>query len=184
MGGFRLFAGVGLLLTLPAFGAVTHRLSAPGEAEFAAKSIIYDLAQLKSPTVRLAREHCGTHCGDEGGAIETTIGLLGVGGPSTTASLLNLLSVELDAGEAESRDCQIAKRGKALVPALKQLDATRASNWCRQTFRDLSKRELADLNDVSAQEICRPSREVEADRKEWIKALQSERNLFAESGLC
>ena len=89
MGDSRLLAGVGLLLALPAFGAVTHRLSTPREAEFAAKSIIYDLAELKSPTVRRAREHCGTHCGDEGGAIETTIGLLGVGGPATTTSLLN-----------------------------------------------------------------------------------------------
>ena len=175
-------ASFALLVALPAFGAVTHRI--PREAQFAAKYVIYDLAQLKSPSVRREREHCRGYCGDEGGNIEMAIGLLGVGGHATTQSLLNLLSVQLDAGAAEARECQIAKRGKALVPALKKLDANQLSSWCRQSFHDLRRNELASLDDVSVEQICRPTSEIDADRKGWIKALQSERDLFAESGPC
>lgn len=175
--------GAALLVALPAFGAVTHRLREPREAELASRSVIYDLALLKSASVRKGREHCN-YCGDEGGNIEVAIGLLGVGGHTTTQSLLNLLSVQLDAGGAEARECQIAKRGRALVPALKQLSAVQASSWCHQTFHDLRNRELGNLHDVTAEQVCRPTAEVEADRKKWIAALQSGRDLFAESGPC
>ena len=178
-----LVASVGALIALPAIAAVTHRSLEPREAAFATRSVIYDLALLQSASVRKAREQCN-RCGDEGGEIETTIGLLGIGGRATTQSLLNLLAVRLDAGGAEERECQIAKRGKVLVPSLKQLSAARASNWCHQTFHDLRKRELTNLRDVTAEQVCRPAAEVEADRKEWIAALQSGRGLFAESGPC
>ena len=179
-----LVAGIASLVALPALGAAVHRPPSPREAEFASRLVVNDLALLTSPSVRREREHCRNYCGDEGGNIEMTIGLLGVGGHATTQSLLNMLSVRLDAGGAEERECQIAKRGKALVPALKQLNATQASSWCHQAFRDLRKRELANLNDVSVEQICRPPAEVEADRKEWIAALNSGRDLFAESGPC
>jgi hypothetical protein len=179
-----LFAGLALLVALPALGAVTQRLRPPREAAIATRSIIYDLAVETSPSVRKARERCQPYCGDESGGIEVAIGLLGIGGRTTTQSLLNLLSVRLDAGAAEERECQIAKRGKALVPALKALTAVQASNWCQHTFRDLQKQELADLRDVTVEQVCRPRGEVDADRKEWIAALQSGRDLFAESGPC
>jgi hypothetical protein len=178
-----LIASFGALIALPAIAAVVNRSPVPREAEFATRSIIYELAVLQSASTRKAREHCD-YCGDEGGQVETTIGLLGIGGRATTQSLLKLLSVRLDAGGAEERECQIAKRGKALVPALKQLSAAQTSNWCHQTFSDLRKRELANLRDVTAEQVCRPATEVEADRKEWIAALQSGRDLFAESGPC
>jgi len=178
-----LVAGIALLVALPALGATSHRPRAPREAGSATRSIIYDLALLQSASVRKAREHCD-YCGDEGGNVEVTIGLLGIGGRATTPALLNLLSVRLDAGGAEERECQIAKRGRALVPALKQLSAAQASSWCHQTFHGLQKRELANLHDVTAEQICRPIAEVEAARKEWIAALQSGRDLFAESGPC
>ena len=176
-------AGVALLVALPALGAVTHTRREPLEAEFATRSVIYDVALLTSPSVRKAREHC-SYCGDEGGAIETAIGLLGIGGRPTTHGLLQLLAVQLDAGGAEARECQLAKRGRALVPALQQLSATQVSSWCNQTFHDLRKRELANIHDVTAQQICRPAAEVETDRKQWIAASQSNRDLFAESGPC
>jgi hypothetical protein len=173
-----------LTIALPALGAVAHHPPASREAAFAAQSVVYDLVLLTSPSVHQARQHCRGHCGDEGGDIEMAIGLLGIGGHVTTQSLLNLLSVQLDGGGAEERECQIAKRGKALVPALKQLNPVRVSNWCHQTFHDLRKRELADVNDVSVELVCRPPSEVDTDRKEWIAALQSGRDLFAESGPC
>jgi hypothetical protein len=177
-----LIASAAFMLALPAIGAVA-RLPAPREAEFGTRSIIYDLALLQSATVRKVREHCA-YCGDEGGDIETAIGLLGIGGRATMQSLLNLLSVRLDAAGAEERGCQIAKRGKSVIPALKQLSATETSSWCHQTFHDLRKRELANLPDVTAEQVCRPAVEVEADRKEWLAAFQSGRNLLAESGPC
>jgi hypothetical protein len=179
-----LIASVALPVALPALAAVTHRPPAAHEAEFGTRSIIYHLAIQKSPSARQALQHCGSPCGDHGGDIEMAIGLLGVGGRATTQSLLNLLSVQLDAGAAEERECQIAKRGKALVSALTQLNTVQASNWCQQTFRDLRKRELANLHDVTGEQVCRPSKEIEADRKEWIAALRSGRDLFAESGPC
>lgn len=179
-----LLAAVAALAALPALGAATHGLRSPREAEFASRSIIYDLAVQTSPSVRKARERCHTYCGDEGGDMEMAIGLLGIGGRTTTQSLLNLLSIQLDAGVAEERECQIAKRGKALVPALTRLNSVQASSWCQQTFHDLRKRELANLHDVTVQQVCRASAEIEADRKEWIAALQSGRDLFAESGSC
>ena len=179
-----LAVGIASLVALPALGAAVHRLPSPHEAEFAARYVVNDLALLQSPSVRREREHCRNYCGDEGGNIEMTIGLLGVGGHATTPSLLNLLSVRLDAGAAEERECQIAKRGKALIPSLKQLNSTQASGWCNQAFHDLRERELANLNDVSVGQICRPSAEVETDRKKWIAALRSGRDLFAESGPC
>lgn len=176
-----LLGAVALLVTLPAVGAVAHRPPSPTEAEFATRLVIYDLAMLISPSVHKAREHCDSYCGDEGGNIEVAIGLLGIGGQATTQSLLNLLSVQLDGGGAEERECQIDKRGKALLPALRRLNASQLSSWCHQTFQDLRKRELSGVSDVSVKQVCRPVAEIEDDRKEWMSALQSAR---PHSGLC
>ena len=154
--------------------------STPSEADNAARYIVYEHARVLSTSVR---SDCSGAC-DDGGAIEVTIGLLGVGGEATTGSLLNLLALQLDAGAAEARSCQIAKRGKSIVPALEHLDANQSAAWCQTTFADLKKRELSDVADVSASQTCRPANEIEGDRREWIEALNSGRDLFAESGPC
>jgi hypothetical protein len=180
----KLLASIGLLIAIPALGAAVSQQTVPHEAEFASRSVIYNWVLLTSPSVRKAREHCHSYCGDEGGNVEVAIGLLGVGGRATTQSLLNLLSLRLDAGGSEELSCQIAKRGRALVPALAHLSANRVSSWCGQTFHDLRKQELANISDVPVEQICRPPAEVETDRKEWMAALQSGRGLFAESGPC
>ena len=155
----------------------------PREARDADRYIIWDLARQISPAMRKARDHCDS-CGDEGAGIETAIGLLGVGGQATTDGLLNLLAVQLDAGTAEEMECQIAKRGRALVPALKAFNSARAASWCRASFLGLRKQELSNVTDVRMEQVCRPSNEIEKDRTEWIRALSSGRNLFEESGPC
>lgn len=156
----------------------------PSEDKRATDYIIWALTLEKSPSVRVARERCQDYCSDHGGGIEVAIDLLGIGGPATTDSLLDLLAVQLDAGGAESRSCQIAKRGKALVPALRKFDPVKASQWCGTTFNRLRQRELSEVNDVPVEQMCRPATEVDSDRQEWIAALGSGRDLLAESGPC
>ena len=167
-----LLGGIALLVSLPALGAaVPHR--PPPEAEFATRSIIYELTLLISPSVRKARAHCRSYCGDEGGNVEVVIGLLGIGGHATSQSLLNLLSLQLDGAAAEERECQIDRRGKSLLPSLRQLNAARMSSWCHQTFQELRKHELSGVTDVPVDQICRPTAKIDDDRKEWLEALQS-----------
>lgn len=154
------------------------------EARNATDYIIWALTLETSPSARASREHCRNHCGDNGAGIEVAVDLLGAGGQATTGSLLNLLAVRLDAGPSESRSCQIAKRGKAIIPALRKLAASSASQWCQTTFNRLRKRELADIKDVPIGDICRPAKAIDAERREWLAALQSRHDLFAESGPC
>ena len=158
--------------------------STPHEADGAARYVIYEMARSRSPTVRSARQACIDACTDGGGGIEVAIGLLGIGNKATANTLLNMLAIRLDAGMAEARSCQIAKRGKSIVPALKRFDAVNSSAWCQSTFADLRKRELGNVSDVTSDQICRPAAEVETDRREWLAALQSGCDLFAESGPC
>lgn len=178
-----LVGGAALLVALPALSAAT-RPSASREASEGARFVVYELSLLKSTSAAKSREQCGGHCNYGGGSVEVTIGLLGLGGSASTQSLLNLLSIKLDGGGAEERECQIAKRGRSLVPALKAFNAADASSWCTETFNDLRKQELSGLHDVSVEQICKPAAEVEMERKQWIAALQSGRDLFAESGPC
>ena len=158
--------------------------SFPSEDERATEYIIWALTLEKSPSVRAARERCRDYCNGHGGGLEVAIDLLGVGGSATTGSLLNLLAVGVDAGPSESLSCQIAKRGKALVPALEKFDPAKASQWCGATFNRLRQRELSGVDDVPVEQMCRPATKVDADRQEWIAALESGRDLFAESGPC
>jgi hypothetical protein len=156
----------------------------PSADKFAAQSVVMDQVLEQSRSVRAARERCGDCYIGDGGNAEIVIGLLGMGGAATTDSLLNLLTVQLDAGLAESRSCELAKRGKSLVPALKRFDSTTAAEWCATTFNRLRQHELSKVNDVSVAQICRPSKEIEADRKSWIASLRSGEDLLAESGPC
>jgi hypothetical protein len=156
----------------------------PSADKFATQSVVMDQVLEQSQSVRADRGRCGDCYIDDGGSAEIMIGLLGMGGHATTDSLLNLLAIQLDAGVAESRSCEFAKRGKSLVPALKKFDSAKASQWCETTFNRLRQHELSKVNDVSVAQMCRPLTEIEADRKSWIVALQSGENLLAESGPC
>lgn len=156
----------------------------PTADRFATQYVMQDLVLELSETVRAAREHCGDCYIDDGGNAEVMIGLLGMGGDRTTDSLLNLLAMQMDAGLAESRSCEFAKRGRSLVPALKKFDSAKASKWCGATFNRLHQYELSKVDDVSVQQMCRPLTEIEEDRKSWIAALQSGEDLLAESGPC
>jgi hypothetical protein len=179
-----LFAFVALAASfLAACKADRDVASAPSEAENAAKYVVYEMARGRSPSVRSAGQACSDACVGGGGS-EVVIGLLGIGGEATTGPLLNLLAVQLDAGMAEARSCQIAKRGKSILPALERLDAARLSAWCQSTVDDLMKQELSNVRDVTLAQICRPAADVEADQREWLGAVQSGRDLFSESGPC
>jgi len=156
----------------------------PSADKFAAQSVVMDQVLEQSQSVRAARERCADCYIDDGGDAEIMIGVLGMGGEATTDSLLNLLAVQLDAGVAESRSCELAKRGKSLIPALKRFDSTKAAVWCATTFNRLRQHELSKVDDVSLAQICRPLTEIDADRKSWIDALQSGEDLLAESGPC
>lgn len=156
----------------------------PSEDKRATEYIIWALTLERSSSVRAARDRCRDYCTDYGGGIEVAIDLLGIGGNATTDSLLDLLALELDAGAAESRSCQIAKRGKPLIGALKRFDPAKASQWCVATFDRLRQRELSEVNDVPVEQMCRPAAEIRADGQGWITELESGRDLFAESGPC
>ncbi|MCY7281667.1 MAG: hypothetical protein LH610_12390 [Sphingomonas bacterium] len=158
--------------------------SAPREAASAAEYVVYEYARGRSSSWRSATQACSDACNDGGVGIEVAIGLLGIGGESTTGTLLNLLAIQMDAGMAEARSCHIAKRGQSIVPALEKLDAAQSSAWCQATFVNLRKRELSDVVDVTAAQVSRPAAEVETERREWLAALQTGRDLLAESGPC
>jgi hypothetical protein len=156
----------------------------PSADRLATHYVMQDLALERSQVVRAARDRCGKCYFDNGGNAEVMIGLLGMGGDATTDSLLNLLAVQMDAGVSESRSCELAKRGKSLVPALKRYDSTKSAEWCRTTFSRLRQYELSEVKDVSVEQMCRPLAEIEADRKSWVAALQLGEDLLAESGPC
>lgn len=154
------------------------------EAEDATEYVIWSLALETSQSVRAARENCGNFCGDHGAGIEVAIDLLGAGQDATTKGLLDLLAVQLDAGPAESRSCQIAKRGRTLAPALRTFDASQAADRCKATFNRLRQRELSEIKDVTIDQICRPAEEIAAERRDWINALKTGEDLLAESSPC
>ena len=159
--------------------------STPHEAESAARYVIYEKARSRSSTLRSARQACSDACDSGGGeGWKLPSGYWASAGRRLPTRWLNLLALQLDAGMAEARSCQIAKRGKNIVPALERLNAAQAAAWCQSRFADLRKRELSNVADVTSAQICRPAAEVEADRQEWLAALQSGRDLFAESGPC
>jgi hypothetical protein len=151
----------------------------PDSVGFAASHIIYDLVQDASPSVRAIRDRCrdakdsSNWCDDSGTSSEAIIGLLGAGGEGTTSGLLKMMAIQLDAALGEERECQIGKRGKRLLPALRSLDVDRAASWCHAEFAALRKRALSDITDVSVSKICRSAGEIEGDRREWIKAFEA-----------
>ena len=69
--------------------------------------------------------------------------------------------------------CQILKRGKRILPALKQFDVARAASWCQSKFAAARRRELSDVTDTSVDQVCRPAREIGHNRDEIAAALRS-----------
>jgi hypothetical protein len=151
----------------------------PDSVSYATTYVLYDLALQSSASVQATRSRCrsakdfSNMCDDSGAASEAIIGLLGAGGDATTEGLLKLIAVQLDGGLAESRECEIGRRGRSLLPALRSMDATRAANWCKLEFEALSKRQLAGITDVRSTQICQPANQIERDRQEWIKSFEA-----------
>lgn len=151
----------------------------PDAVAYAASFVVYAEMLRSSASVQAERDRCmnskdlSNWCDDHGGSSEAIIGLFGAGGDATTSGLMKMMAIQLDGALAESRECEIGKRGKSLLPALRAMKPSSAANWCQLEFDAISKRHLTDVTDVKSTQICQPVSNIERDRREWIKSFEA-----------
>jgi hypothetical protein len=143
------------------------------QAYFAEKVIMTEFAHGLSTLVRREREKCLFGCRGGDSALEISIGLLGTNNNNMAKDILiNLLALRLDAGGGEGRSCQIIIRGNGLYRRLTRLNIKQAKEHCESTFKELRKRELAEVTDVTVEQVCRSETEIRSARDELLEAIK------------
>jgi hypothetical protein len=139
---------------------------------FAERVVVIELARASSPSLRAARENCATACA-ESGALELSIGLIGVSrGSYSSDALINLLGLRLDGAGSEELDCQILLRGSTLISRLRRLQARQVVEHCQALYLDVRGRELVNVRDVNMEQVCRSEVEIRRGQVELLEAIK------------
>lgn len=143
------------------------------QVRFAERVITIELVRALSHSVREAHEKC-LMAAPETGAVELAIGLIGVSRSDVAAdALVNLLGLRLDGAGSEELTCQVLVRGGALARRLARLQARQVVERCQSTFLELRKRELANVSDVTVEQVCRSEAEIHSAQDELLRAVKS-----------
>lgn len=143
------------------------------QLRFAERVIAIELVRSLSLAAREAREKCLAAC-PETGALELGVGLIGVSrSDAASDALVNLLGLRLDGAGSEELNCQILVRGAVLSRRLERLPVQKVVEYCQSTFLELRKRELVNVSDVKAEQVCRSEVEIRSVREELLKAIKS-----------
>ncbi|MBO3276335.1 Imm57 family immunity protein [Pseudomonas schmalbachii] len=169
---FGIYLLIGICLSSEAAKSTTSTVEAQ-QAYFVTQVIMIEFVHSLSLRVRQEREKCLFGCRGGQSALEISIDSLGVNrSDAATSALIDLLSLHLDAGGAEDRDCQLLARGKTIIQDLKKMDVENSIIRCRDSFTELRKRELLYVSDVSVNKVCHSENEIRTSRDELLQAIE------------
>lgn len=138
--------------------------------EFAERVVMIQLARAISPAVRAERIRCPLSS-VESGASELALSLIGFSRSSESDTVLvHLLGLRLDGAGSEDLGCYFVRRGEQMRRRLARTTAAEIVSICRAEYAQLRKRELSDITDVSADDVCLSRVDVERKLAEMNRA--------------
>jgi NAD-dependent dihydropyrimidine dehydrogenase PreA subunit len=154
------------------------------QIRFFEQIVIAEMARRLSLSLRKTRESllkechenelCWQVCPEIGRGSELAIGTIAIGKSEAAAdALINLLGLRLRDTAFREWNCQILIRGKALSSHLKRAQPQMIAEYCQSVFRELKKRELRSIADVTAELVCRTEDEIRSRRDIMLETIES-----------
>lgn len=121
----------------------------------AVMALAYYKSKLSDECRRTSRNGCISGAFPGSTVMELAINGLGVNkSAAANDALIDLVVTTVDAGASEDLDCAIVIKGVDILPQLESFNTMERLKNCSLTFSQLKERELRNLADISAEDVC------------------------------